>query len=431
MRPAFINDYSRRVLLAAAVCAAWLGANQVSLAASATNRPAARESTDRYLLIVDTSSAMERNAESTRQIVGQLMSSGMVGHARAGDTIGIWTFSDELRTGDFPLQRWTPQTRQRIAAGAAEFIGQQKYAKRSRFEKVVEALTSVVKDSDRITVLIVTTGSEKISGTPFDQEINESYKLNRAVQRKERMPFLTILRAKGGEYIGWRVNSPPFRPEFPPFPPEPKDPEPLAVEEPKPETKPESKPTAPPPTVPSLIVVGDPPKTTSTPTNAPPAETPVASASQPKPDIQPTALLETPATRTNIGVEPSATVAKPAELPKSDPSPATTPATTASAEVASKPTAPKPDSPAPIEPKPAESNAPSFTTAPETPESTVQTALANPTGSLFNRTNLLIAGAVLLVVAFGLFFVLMRRVARPAEKVSLITRSMDQDEKNL
>src|SRR5688572_454787 len=99
MNPAFINDHSRRVLLAAAVCVALLCAKVVALSATATNRPAAKGPADRYLLIVDTSSAMERNAENTQRIVSQLMSSGMAGQARTGDTIGVWTFSDELKTG--------------------------------------------------------------------------------------------------------------------------------------------------------------------------------------------------------------------------------------------------------------------------------------------------------------------------------------------
>jgi hypothetical protein len=186
------------------------------------------------------------------------MVSGMVGQARAGDTIGIWTLGEQLRTGTFPLQRWTPQTRQRIATNALEFLGRQRYEKRSRFETVVEPLTSVVKASEKLTVLVITDGSEKISGTPFDQEINESYRLNYEAQRKQRMPFITVLRAKDGEFTGWRVTTPPFRPEFPPFPAEPT----AATAGSKPE--PQSTTTAPPTPAPSLVVVGEPPTAVST-----------------------------------------------------------------------------------------------------------------------------------------------------------------------
>jgi len=359
---------------------------------------------------------MERNAENTRRIVGQLMASGMVGQARAGDTIGFWTFSEELKTGDFPLQRWTPQTRDRLASAAVEFLGRHPYEKRSRFEKVAAPLTSVVKDSDRITVLIITDGSEKISGTPFDQEINESYRLNQAAQRKQRMPFITVLRAKDGEYIGWRVNAPPFRPEFPAFPAEPKSEEPPdGITGSKPDSKPGRQTTP----VPSLVVIGEKPAPAlSTSTNVPTvettqplvAQTPVTpnALPQPQPETQPSIPVET---RKTTAPTEFAAVAKPVEPTKPEVQPTTPPPAVTS-------------TPSEIEPSPA-------TPAPEpdVPTQTVQTALATPTESLFNRTNLLIAGAVLLVVAFGLFYALMRRAVRPAGKVSLITSSMDHDEK--
>jgi hypothetical protein len=443
-------DFARRAVLAAAIGTALFAANDIALSATTTNRPVAKDPPGRFLIIVDMSSAMERNAEATQRIVGELMASGMVGHARAGDTIGLWTFNEELQTGKFPLQRWTPQTGQSIAKAAVEFLERHRYEKRARFEKVLEPLTSVVKDSERITVLIITAGSEKISGTPFDREINESYRLNYDAQRKQRRPFITILRAKDGEFIGWRVNSPPFRPEFPAFPVEPKAAEPpVAGAEAKPGPQPSP---APPTTAPPLIVVGEPPgPVSSTPTNAPTAETPKPPATQTpvtpdalaqrKPDEQPPLPVKTSATNTTAGTE-TPVAAKPVEPPKSDPQPPTPAPAVASSpsEVAAKPPvtqspSSKTGSPTPVESKPVESTPPSSTVQatsapePEASTSTVQTAVATPSESLFNRTNLLVAGAVLLVVAFGLFYVLMRRTMRPAGRASLITRSMDHDAK--
>jgi len=58
----------------------------------------------------------------------------------------------------------------------------------------------------------------------------------------------------------------------------------------------------------------------------------------------------------------------------------------------------------------------------------VQTALATPSETVFKRTGILIAGMVLLLVALGLVYALMRRSRTPAQ-VSLITRSMDRDKK--
>jgi hypothetical protein len=441
----FARNFPMRALWAAAVCAAWLGANERARAATSTNRLPAQGAEDRYLLIVDTSAAMERNAENTQKAVTQLFSTGMVGQARPGDTIGLWTFAAELHTGVFPLQRWETQNRQKITAIAAEFMAKVRYEKQPRFEKeprfekVVESLTSVVKDSERITVLILTDGSARISGTPFDEKINQSYELNYAAQRKQRMPFITVLRAQGGEFIDWRVNTPPFRPEFPAFRVEPKTTEPkVEITESKPETKPESAPS----TTPSPVVATErPPSVTSTPTSLPPAESaaPTATQTSVAPDVpaQPKAEVQSTPPGETTKSQPAATketpaVVEPANVPELEAQPTTAPAPTPT-EPASKPTPETPltrkDTPPPVEAATASltsQNPPAGEPATET--TTVQTAAAAPTESLFNRTNLLIAGGVLLVVAFGCFYLLMRRAARPTEKISLITKSMDQDE---
>jgi hypothetical protein len=421
-----------RVRLVLAFSAVLLVAGLNAGAATSTNRLPAQGAEDRFLLIIETSAAMERNAENTQRAVNQLMASGMVGQARPGDTIGLWTFNEELHTGVFPLQQWTPQARPKILAAATNFMSKVRYEKKARFEKVVETLRSVVKDSERITVIILSEGSGKISGTPFDEAVNDSFRLNYSGQRKQRMPFITVLRAKRGEFIGWRVNTPPFRPEFPAYPVEPKTTEP-PVEmtdtkpEPKPEPKTEPKPEPKPPTAPSLIVVGEAQAATAT-SNPPPADAIGLAARtvitrdppvQPRPETEPAGPAEPPVSQTPVTtVVPSA--AKADDLPKPETQPAVAPTVpTLSTETAAKPAV---DSP----PKPVESSA-----TPQPPETaTVQTAMATPGESLANRTTLLVAGVVLLVAAFGLIFLLIRRVARPTEKVSLITRSMDQDQKN-
>ncbi len=428
-----------RALCGVVLCAAWLGANEGLRAATSTNRLPAQGSEDRFLLILDTSAAMERNAENTQKAVTQLFSSGMVGQARPGDTIGLWTFSDELKTGVFPLQRWTPQNRPKIVSAATDFMAKVRYDKKSRFEKVVESLTSVVRDSERITVIILTDGTGKIRGTPFDKEINESYRLNYPGQRKQRMPFITVLRAKGGEFIDWRVNTPPFRPEFPPYPVERQPAEPPMestkaqaepAPEPKPEIKPEPKSEPQAPAVNPLIVVGQPPATTlTTPTDAPIPEpvAPPVTQTPPKPETSPVPPEASPPDQSTAIVE-KPSPSKPVETAHPEVPPTVTPSPTPPPPVATQgaPRSPPPTQDLPAELKPAEQPEP--LTEPQGEVPMVQTAMATPGESLFNRTNLLITGGVLLVGAFIVFYLLMRRTARPEEKISLITRSMDRDQ---
>src|ERR1700712_1643130 len=74
---------------------------------SAVVRPA-----NRWLLIVETSRAMAPRAEAITKSVGDLLRSGMNGQLRAGDSVGLWTYNNELHAGEFPLQTWSPETRQ-------------------------------------------------------------------------------------------------------------------------------------------------------------------------------------------------------------------------------------------------------------------------------------------------------------------------------
>src|SRR5438874_5507768 len=54
---------------------------------------------NRFLLVVETSSVMERRIEATLKVVQGLLASGMNGQIHKGDTLGIWTFNDELHAG--------------------------------------------------------------------------------------------------------------------------------------------------------------------------------------------------------------------------------------------------------------------------------------------------------------------------------------------
>jgi hypothetical protein len=209
---------------------------------SRTNAPSGPVA-ERFLLIVDTSAAMQKRAANTEQVVGNLFIGGAGNQLHRGDTIGVWTYTDDLHTGQFPLQRWSPQTREAIATGIVDFLKSRKYEKTSQLAPVMAQLKSVVADSDKITVMLISAGEEALTGTPYDAQIAEAYRLNAADQRKQKMPFLTVLRAVKGKFIGYTVNTPPWPAEFPVFPAEPK----LvagaaALPEAKPEPKLEAKP---------------------------------------------------------------------------------------------------------------------------------------------------------------------------------------------
>src|ERR1043166_2884743 len=76
---------------------------------------ASAQSSNRWLLVVDTSMSMRDRVKGIGEVVGDLLTTGMHGQMRRGDTLGIWTFNDKLHAGEAPLQIWAPENRQLIA----------------------------------------------------------------------------------------------------------------------------------------------------------------------------------------------------------------------------------------------------------------------------------------------------------------------------
>jgi hypothetical protein len=403
----------------------------LSLPLSAQSPPA-RISPGRFLLIVDTSAGMRPRAAATLRAVDNLLRDGMNAQLQRGDSIGVWTYNDQLHAGDLPLQRWTPENEHLVASNVLAFLKTRLFGNKPRFEAVRPELQRVVRESEKLTVLLVSDGSEPVSGTPFDARINEFFKQNAWPQKQKRMPFVTVLRSYRGKFAGVTLNLAPWPVEFPPFPPEPK-----VADQPKPKLPPKN--TTPPPTAPPLIVVGEDHEPSPTAPAAPaepaatqpaPAHT-VAPAPQPAPPpVAPAAPNEPPAPTSSATTAPpksdtaSATLAPP-ETKRAPPTatsalpppPAPAPAPT----VAETPPAPAPAHPEELKSEPA--------APPATPGTgPVAVATAPQTGGGFHSKFVWVicaAAAVLLVV----LVLLMRRRAQAAGHVSLITRSMDQDKK--
>lgn len=360
MIPSF--QLRRLAMLTVLLAGLWAAAAQQSPSPrpASTNRPP----NERYLLIVETSAATQKRAENIQRVVGQLFSSGLRGELDPGDTIGAWAYDDALHTGQVPLQRWTPQTRPQITVALVQFLQSRRFQNEARLAPVVEALTNLVANSYRLTVLIISDGSDARFGTPFDEKIAEAYKANAAEQRQQQMPFVTVLRAEKGKYIGYTVSTPPWPVEFPTYPGERRK-----------ETAP-PRPVNPPPAEPTPAPVPPPPTTVQVPPPAAPTNPPVDTTNLP------VAVTTAPPVATEITNAP---------LPKVETNLPPVPATI------------EPELPAPSEP----------TTTSEIPTTP-------------SRLWLWCLGGVGLLVAVILLFVLFRP-RNPPPRVSLITRSMNQD----
>jgi hypothetical protein len=240
-------------------------------------QPVTRPVENRFLLVFDTSSDMKKRLPAVQRALDTMLASNMRGQLHAGDSIGVWTFDREARTGQFPLQRWAPENAAMIASNIIRFVAKQHYSKKTSFDALRPYLNWVVQNSDRLTVLIFCDGDGEIT-LPFDSGINRIFQQQQAERKKARQPFILVLRSQLGNYTGWTVDLPPALVGFPEFPPLPQPP-----------MEPTNAPSPPPPPprplveAPPLIIIG-----TKTGTNLPPPEptpAPPVTTNQPPPTV--------------------------------------------------------------------------------------------------------------------------------------------------
>jgi hypothetical protein len=230
-------------------------------------QPAEGKVPGRFLFIFDTSSNLKKCLPAVQKTLTSMLATSLGGQMHTGDTIGVWTFNQELHWGDVPLQVWDADDAATIAGNITKFLGSQKYANTTHFETLQPLLNRVVQNSQRLTVVIFCDGATKITGTTFDTGINQLFEQNAAAQKKARQPIVVLLRAQLGKFVGCTVSYPPQPVSFPEFPPLPEPP-------PAPKPPPVPQPAAAVVT-PSIIITGtkvegsQPPVQNSFPTNPP------------------------------------------------------------------------------------------------------------------------------------------------------------------
>jgi len=340
----------------------------------------------RFLLVFETSPGLKKNLPAVKQTLDGLFSSNLQHEMQDNDDLAVWTVDQDLHTGTFPLASWSPADAAMYSARLKEFLGRQKFTRRASLAAVQPLLNRVVKNSERLTVLIFCDGQSSLLGTPYDNGVNEIIKKAAAESKSAPRLFILVLRSYRGEYLGGSVNrSLPL--SLPRFPAPPK-PEPPAVK-PAPVAAPAVAP------VPALVIVG-----TNVGTNI---------SVLTKPVTQPAPQLATNAPATN----PPASAPKIVDAPAPSPTPVSNPHATVK--------------PAPVAMPPIAA-APAVAAAANPPAATNSTAVAatpvdTATDTGFQRLIFISGG--LLVVALSLVIWLATRSRRPHG--SLISRSMQDD----
>jgi hypothetical protein len=392
----FLKHFSRFAPMVFALCAGF------SVVPAGRAQPAPQINDSRFLFIFDTSAEMKSRLPAVQAEMNTLLSTSLGGQLHAGDSLGVWTFDQDLRAGQFPLQHWNPEGAATTASDINKFVGRQHYANVTHFGALQPQLNELIQNSTRLTVLIFCDGGDDIKWTPFDIGINQVFQQRLAEQKKARQPFVLVLRTQLGQYAGCTLNFPPGMVSVPQFPPLPQPPPPSPAP-PAPVVKP--------PVGPPLIIIG-----TKVGTNWPPAtEPPMPPLSAPQP-----ATNMIPAAVTNPVVPPPPTIPVPAVQTNIAPAPPATsfaPTNTAPAPPAS---AFAPTNAAPV------TQAKPLPTPPPSPMTSAKAVAPPPESPGPDHRGVLAIGTALLIAAGALIALAVSR-SRQNDRGSLISRSMRKD----
>jgi hypothetical protein len=162
---------------------------------------------NRFLFILNTSTAMRRQTNGVLQAVRGLLQSGMNGEMRDGDTFGLWTYDEQLHT-DFPMQVWSKRNQDETVAGMTAYLAGLRYQNRAHLEKVLPAMSQMIASSRVITLIFIYDGTETMQGSGFDKDINDLQRQFGRQMRDQNLPFVTLLAAWNGKTIDYSVNPP-------------------------------------------------------------------------------------------------------------------------------------------------------------------------------------------------------------------------------
>ena len=161
---------------------------------------------NRFLFVVETSSASSRLEHGGRQAAFDLIYSGIYGQMRAGDTFGIWTFNENVFAGFYPMRTWSPEINMELAASAGQFLKKQSYDKTGRLSnalKQVVTLAGAVKD---VNILVISDPGNAPDDSPVGADYGTTYQRRAVEARPRKKPIITTIVAKNGSVSNWLVT---------------------------------------------------------------------------------------------------------------------------------------------------------------------------------------------------------------------------------
>ena len=98
---------------------------------------------NRVLFVFDTSSAMKKRLTAEEKSIQRLFALTLAEQMQPGDSIGVWTFDQDVRTGQFPLEHWNVHNINSISSNVLYFIENQHYSKTTSFAKLIPLINHI------------------------------------------------------------------------------------------------------------------------------------------------------------------------------------------------------------------------------------------------------------------------------------------------
>jgi hypothetical protein len=141
---------------------------------------------------------MKRLDQAGRQVVSDLVHSGIEGRMQPGDTFGVWTFGKEVKGGVFPMQTWRPDYTVDLAGKVGQFLKQNSSGRKSEIATVLtnaESLARAVKDVD---ILVITSAAATFKAEEAWGVLHQSWNSRFEEARKNNKAIIITLAARSG-----------------------------------------------------------------------------------------------------------------------------------------------------------------------------------------------------------------------------------------
>lgn len=154
---------------------------------------------NRFLFIVDTSSSMKRIEEAGRPVAYDLIYSGIEQRMQPGDTFGLWTFSDDIKGGVFPVQEWSPEKSGALATEVSNFLKEQMTRRASRLDNAITNVERLVKSVRDVDIVIVTCAATRLKMDDSWAMLTQGWKARVDEAKKNNKPLIVTLAGRGGQ----------------------------------------------------------------------------------------------------------------------------------------------------------------------------------------------------------------------------------------